>query len=118
VWSGNGVGAEIEAALRQVDAAWEDAGRATPPTRVAGFWYSLARDGQQRLQSYVYDYLEVFSPDVARAVSRTMDRSSPDRVNESLDAMEELGCDECYLVPATCDLAEVERAAELVAKRG
>jgi hypothetical protein len=31
--------------------------------------------------------------------------------------MEELGCDECFLVPATSDRAEVERAAEVVARR-
>ena len=36
----------------------------------------------------------------------------------SPDAMEELGCEEVFLVPATADLAEVERAAEIVARRG
>ena len=118
VWSGNGVGSEIQHFLGMVDEAWQDAGRDSEPRRVAGFWYSLAPDAQQRLQSYVYDYLEVLSKDVARAMSGMMDRSTPDRVMESLDAMEELGCDECFLVPATCDIAEVERAAELIAKRG
>ena len=46
-----------------------------------------------------------------------MNRSTPDAVRESLDAMEELGCDEVFLVPATCELAELEQAAELVARR-
>jgi alkanesulfonate monooxygenase SsuD/methylene tetrahydromethanopterin reductase-like flavin-dependent oxidoreductase (luciferase family) len=117
VWSGNGVKAEIEHFLRMVDGAWEEAGRDREPTRVAGFWYSLAPNAQERLQQYVFDYIKVLSEDAARAMSSMMDRSTPDRVMESLDAMEELGCEECFLVPATCDIAEVERAAELVAKR-
>jgi alkanesulfonate monooxygenase SsuD/methylene tetrahydromethanopterin reductase-like flavin-dependent oxidoreductase (luciferase family) len=117
LWSSNGVKGEIEHLLRGVDAAWRGAGRAGEPRRVAGFWYSLAPNAQERLQRYVYDYLEVLSADAARALSRAVNRSTPDRVLESLDALEELGCDECFLVPATSDLSEVERAAELVAKR-
>jgi alkanesulfonate monooxygenase SsuD/methylene tetrahydromethanopterin reductase-like flavin-dependent oxidoreductase (luciferase family) len=117
LWSGNGVRAEIAHFIDQVDRAWEEAGRSETPRRVAGFWYSLADDGQARLSSYVYDYIKVLGEDAARAMSAGVDRSSPDAVRASLDAMEELGCDECFLVPATADLAEVERAAELLARR-
>lgn len=117
LWSGNGVRGEIARGIEKVDAAWADAERDTPPRRVAGFWFSLAPDSQKRLQSYVYDYIRVLSEDAAKAMASAMNRSTPDAVRESLDAMEELGCDECYLVPATSDLAEVERAAEIVAKR-
>jgi alkanesulfonate monooxygenase SsuD/methylene tetrahydromethanopterin reductase-like flavin-dependent oxidoreductase (luciferase family) len=118
MWSGNGSAAEISGQLARVDAAWADARRETAPRRVAGFWFSLANDGQQRLSSYVYGYLKVLSEDVARAMAKAMDRSTPDRVLESLDAMEELGCDEVFLVPATSEPVEVERAAEIVARRG
>jgi alkanesulfonate monooxygenase SsuD/methylene tetrahydromethanopterin reductase-like flavin-dependent oxidoreductase (luciferase family) len=117
VWSGNGVKSEIAHFLEMVDAAWEDAGRETPPRRVAGFWYSLAPNSQERLTSYVYDYIKVLGEPAARAMSKMVNRSTPDAVRESLDAMESLGCDECFLVPATSELAEVERAAELLAKR-
>jgi alkanesulfonate monooxygenase SsuD/methylene tetrahydromethanopterin reductase-like flavin-dependent oxidoreductase (luciferase family) len=117
VWSGNGVKSEIAHFLEMVDAAWEDAGRETPPRRVAGFWYSLAPNSQERLTSYVYDYIKVLGEPAARAMSKMVNRSTPDAVRESLDAMESLGCDECFLVPATSELAEVDRAAELLAKR-
>jgi alkanesulfonate monooxygenase SsuD/methylene tetrahydromethanopterin reductase-like flavin-dependent oxidoreductase (luciferase family) len=117
VWSGNGAKSEIAHFLEMVDAAWEDAGRDTPPRRVAGFWCSLAPNAQERLTQYVYDYIKVLGEPAARAMSKMVNRSTPDAVLESLDAMESLGCDECFLVPATSDLAEVERAAELLAKR-
>ena len=117
MWSGNGVKNEIAGSIERVDAAWTQAGRDTVPRRVAGFWFSLAPNSQQRLQSYVYDYIKVLSENAARAMAKGMNRSTPDAVRESLDAMEELGCDECYLVPATCEIAEVERAAEIVASR-
>ena len=36
---------------------------------------------------------------------------------ESLAEMEAAGCEETFLVPATADVAEVERAAELIDRR-
>jgi len=117
MWSGNGVKQEIARAIEMVDSAWSQAERETPPRRIAGFWFSLASDSQRRLQQYVYDYIKVLSEDAAQAMAKAMNRSTADAVRESLDAMEELGCDECYLVPATCEIAEVERAAEIVARR-
>ena len=89
-----------------------------PPRRIGGFWYALAtRDPLQKLQSYVYDYVSYSGDAPARAMSSRMDRATPDAVRASLDDLETAGCDEVFLVPATAELAEVERAAEIVAKR-
>ena len=89
-----------------------------PPRRIGGFWYSLApRDPLAKLQSYVYDYVSYFGDAPARAMSNLMDRATPDAVRQSLDDLEAAGCDEVFLVPATAELAEVERAAEIVGKR-
>ena len=117
MWSGNGQKHEIDKMIKQADACWEDAGRDTKPTRITGFWASLADNAAERLPAYVYDYVKVLSPEFAAAMSKGMDRCTPDRINASLDAMEELGCEETYLVPATCDLADIDRLSELVAKR-
>ncbi len=46
-----------------------------------------------------------------------MTRSTPDAVREALDTMEELGAEECLLVPATQNMAEVDGAAEILARR-
>jgi alkanesulfonate monooxygenase SsuD/methylene tetrahydromethanopterin reductase-like flavin-dependent oxidoreductase (luciferase family) len=117
MWSGNGVRAEIEQAIHQVERCWAEAGRKEEPRRVAGFWCTLAENSQERLQSYVYDYMKFLGPEFAGAFSKTMDRSSPEKINESIDAMEELGCDELFLVPATSDLQDIEALSNLVAKR-
>ena len=63
-------------------------------------------------------YAGVMGPKAtARGMASMMDRASPDAVRASLDDLEAAGCDEVFLVPATAELAEVERAAEIVAKR-
>lgn len=116
-WSGNGESEEIRRQLEMGKVAWEEAGRQTAPRRVVGFWFSLASDGERRLSQYVFEYLKVFGESAARAIAKTMTRSTPDAVREALDAMEELGAEECLLVPATQDLAEVDQAAEILASR-
>ncbi len=116
-WSGNGRKSEIARILELADRSWAETGRDEAPRRLAGFWYSLAPDGQRRLQEYVYEYIKVLGEPLARAMAKGVDRSTPDSVRKSLDAMEELDCEEVFLVPATAELAEVERAAELVATR-
>ena len=50
-------------------------------------------------------------------MAKGVDLSTPENVTASLDAMEALGCDEVFLVPATSELAEIDGAAELVARR-
>jgi len=114
VWSPNGEQAEIGGMLERCEAAWEEAGRDTRPRRVGGFWFSLVDDAQPRLQEYVYRYLIGLGEDIASAMSKRVHRSSSDAVREGLDNLAEAGCDEMFLVPATSDLAEIERAAGLV----
>ena len=63
---------------------------------------------------------EILPPGVesrAQATARAMKASSPDAIRAALDAIEAEGADECLLVPATLEIAEVERAAELIARR-
>lgn len=118
VWSGNGVKSEIAHLLEQTDRAWEAAGRDRPPRRVGGFWYSLAPDDALgKLRGYVHDYILFHGERAARAMAERMDRATPEAVQASLDDLEAAGCDEVFLVPATAELAEVERAAEIVARR-
>jgi alkanesulfonate monooxygenase SsuD/methylene tetrahydromethanopterin reductase-like flavin-dependent oxidoreductase (luciferase family) len=118
VWSGNGEKSEIARLLAQSDRAWETAQRERPPRRIGGFWYSLApHDALGKLRRYVYDYVAYFGEAPARAMASQMNRATPDAVRRSLDDLEAAGCDEVFLVPATAERAEVERAAEIVAGR-
>jgi alkanesulfonate monooxygenase SsuD/methylene tetrahydromethanopterin reductase-like flavin-dependent oxidoreductase (luciferase family) len=117
-WSGNGVAKEMEEQQARVVSAWEEAGREEPPERVAGFWYSLAPNADEKLKAYVYKYIKVIGEAPARAMARAVDRSSPDAVRASLDAYEELGVEECWLNSATAETAEIDNLLEVIEQRG
>ena len=70
---------------------WEKAGRTGSPQRVAGFWYSLAPNADEKLKAYVYKYIKLLGEAPAKAMAKMVDRSSPDAVRASLDAYEETG---------------------------
>lgn len=118
VWSGNGEKAEIARLLAQTERAWAEAKRERRPRRIGGFWCSLASgDALAKLRSHVYDYVAYLGEAPARAMAAAMNRATPDAVSRAIDDLEAAGCDEVFLVPATAELAEVERAAELMARR-
>ena len=112
----NGEAHEIRSMQQMADNAWDQAGRADRPYRMAGFWCSLARDSDQRLKSYVHEYLRIAGDDMARTVASMMTRSNTDAVRKAVDAYQELGVDEIMFVPATADIEEVERLAELIGR--
>ena len=116
-WSGNGEQDELERSFAMADAAWERAGQAQRPYRLGGFWYTLAEDGQRKLYDYVYDYLAIAGPEIATMMAQSVHRSSADAVAEALDNAEAAGCEELFLVPATAEIAEVERVAEIIDRR-
>ncbi len=94
--------------------AWQDAGRSTRPYFMGGFWYSLADDAKNQLHRYVYDYLKVFGDHEANKIAQGMVMHDPGAVRSGIEAMNELGCDEIQLVPATAEIAEVEKLAKLL----
>ncbi len=117
-WSGNGVAEEMKEQQERVMNAWQDAGRDTAPERVAGFWYCLAPNADEKLKAYVYKYIKVMGDEIAKWMASMVDRSTPDAVRASLDAYEELGVEECWLNTATSELAELDGLLEVMEKRG
>ncbi len=117
-WSGNGVAAEMKQQYQWVSESWAKAGRTTAPRRIGGFWYSLAPNADERLKAYVYKYIKVMGDAAAKHVARSVDRSTPERVLESLEAYAELGYEECWLNSATSEIAEIENLVALMQKRG
>lgn len=99
------------------DSAWSESGRDTKPFKMGGFWYSLADNGEQALKNYVFDYLKIMGEKEARDVANSMTRFTPEAILDAINGIEELGCEELFLVPATADIAEVDRMANLLAKR-
>ena len=99
------------------DKAWQESGREQKPYRMGGFWYSLADNAQSALSDYVFDYLKTFGEDDARKIAKTMTMHDPIAIKDGLDAIEALGCDEIQLVPASAEVAEVDRLANMLAGR-
>ncbi|WP_116363953.1 LLM class flavin-dependent oxidoreductase [Parahaliea mediterranea] len=116
-WSGNGEQGELANAFALANRAWANAGREQPPYRLGGFWYSLADNAEQRLYDYVYDYLDIAGAEIATAMARSVHRHNADAVREALDNAEAAGCEEVFVVPATADLAEIDRLSDLLARR-
>lgn len=116
-WSGNGNPEEVRAIYERADRAWEEAGRDTAPRRLAGFWYTLADDGEVRLYDYVYGYVRMFGDAIASGMAKSCTRHNADAVARALDGLEAEGCEEVFLVPATGELREVDGAAEILARR-
>jgi alkanesulfonate monooxygenase SsuD/methylene tetrahydromethanopterin reductase-like flavin-dependent oxidoreductase (luciferase family) len=116
-WSGNGEEQELSRTFAMADAAWERAGRDHMPYRMGGFWYTLADNGQQKLYDYVYEYLAIAGPEIATMMAESVHRNSADAVLAALDNAEAAGCEELFMVPATADIAEVDRLCELLARR-
>lgn len=117
-FSMNGEKHEVEKLLTMADNAWQESGRDKPPRRVSGFWYCLADKPQEKLHEYVYDYMIFAGEEIANMIADSMTRFDEGAINEALDALEELGAEECWLCPATADIAEINRMTELLAKRG
>lgn len=116
-WSGNGEKEELQRTFAMADAAWQRAERKQTPYRMGGFWYTLADNGQKKLYDYVYEYLAIAGPEIATMMAKSVHRSSADAVREALDNAEAAGCEELFVVPATAELAEIERLGELLARR-
>lgn len=94
--------------------SWKEAGRNTAPQLVGGFWYSLADDGENKLKSYVYDYLKVLGDGLANGVAASMTRFTPETIREGIDNVKACGADEIMLVPATAEINELERLIKLL----
>ncbi len=116
-FSGNGEQTEIANTLAMADSAWEQAGRDSSPYKIGGFWYSLTDDGQKKLYDYVYNYLLIAGEDIAKWMADNAHRSNEDAVKQALDGLEAAGCEEAMMSPVTGELAEIDRLAEIIAKR-
>lgn len=95
---------------------WIDAGRVETPYFAGGFWYSLNDNAESSLQNYVFEYLRTFGDEHARKTAQTMTRHNTDAVLEALIGMQDAGVDEVFMVPASCDICEIDRLEKLLIK--
>jgi len=107
--------AEVRRAFAAADEAWRDAGNDAGPRRVTGFWYALGDGARERLQRYVFEYLEVFGEPAARALAAGARIHSREAFRDAVAEIREAGCDELILVPTHSDPAELDRTIEALA---
>jgi hypothetical protein len=107
----------LERAFAMADEAWGRNNREQKPYRMGGFWYTLADNGQQRLYDYVYEYLAIAGPEIATMMAESVHRSNSDAVLAAINNAEAAGCEELFMVPATADIAEIDRLCEILARR-
>lgn len=104
----------VGAAYERIRTAWAAAGRAEPPHISASLWYALGDDAAERLSGYCYDYMRVFGDDLARDLAAATTCHTPQALRDAVTTLDELGCDELFLVPTTTDVTELDRTREVL----
>jgi alkanesulfonate monooxygenase SsuD/methylene tetrahydromethanopterin reductase-like flavin-dependent oxidoreductase (luciferase family) len=111
-WIAGGGGADMFAGLAdRVRKAWTDAGREGAPRLAALGYYALGPDADSLASGYLRDYY-AFLGDYAGQVAAgalTTEAAVRDTVSRFADA----GCDELILFPASPDLDQLHRLADL-----
>ena len=116
-FSGNGERVEIGSTFALASDAWAQTGRSDAPYQMGGFWYTLQDGGAQILYDYVYNYLAIAGPEVAKYMADLAHRSDADAVKEALDNLEAAGCEEIMLSPVTAELSEIDRLVDIIETR-
>ena len=100
------------AAFDRVRAAWRDAGRTDAPHLSASLWYALGDGADERLRDYGHSYMRIFGDDLASAMAGALATSTPTALAEAVRTLDDLGCDELFLVPTTADVTELDRTRD------
>jgi alkanesulfonate monooxygenase SsuD/methylene tetrahydromethanopterin reductase-like flavin-dependent oxidoreductase (luciferase family) len=109
--------AEAEQLVRDAEAAWREAGRTARPYCTTSFWFALGPDAHERLDRYARRYLAVFGDAAARALAARCLSAGDDALRTALRNLRDAGIDECFLVPTTADVTELDRLQGAVALR-
>jgi alkanesulfonate monooxygenase SsuD/methylene tetrahydromethanopterin reductase-like flavin-dependent oxidoreductase (luciferase family) len=110
-------GGEPESLLktwRQIERAWQEAGRAGKPRWVGASYFALGPNAGDHANRYInanYGY----NPDLAARRLRTLP-ASPVAVEEAIKRQGDMGVDEFILRPCADDLDQMDRLAEIAAR--
>jgi alkanesulfonate monooxygenase SsuD/methylene tetrahydromethanopterin reductase-like flavin-dependent oxidoreductase (luciferase family) len=105
-------GTATAAAFARIRQAWTNAGRTDAPHISASLWYALGEGADDRLRSYCYDYMRIMGEDTAKGFASLVSCSTADALRTSVDTLEQLGCDELFLVPTTTEVDELTRTRD------
>lgn len=103
--------------FRDVETAWQTAGRAQAPRLVTGSFVALGDGAKSTLREFAARYLHVFSPELATSLAEAMPLHEPSRLIDLLDEVEAQGADEFIVVPATSDPRMLDELTAVVMSR-
>lgn len=106
----------VAAAFERIRAAWRAAGRDDAPRLSASLWFALGPGAEGRLRGYCVDDLRSVGERVTRAMAARATCHTPEVLRQAVGTLEQLGCDELFLVPTTADVAELERTREALGR--
>jgi len=109
------LGEDAAGTFAKVDAAWDRAGRDTPPRHITSFWYALGDDGPARLHAYARRYLGIFGAEIADAMAGACSAHGVGAVRDAIKRLEDAGCDELLLVPTSADPGELDELLDALA---
>lgn len=110
-WTAGGGGPEMAAAMiKNVQAAWRDAGRAGVPRLGALVYFGIGREDESRaaLRRY-YGFLPDWVEGIVESAVRT-----PDALRATVDAYAGVGITELAFIPTVASLDQVDRLADAV----
>jgi len=114
-WTLDGNRDVMASAFEMIRAAWRDAGRAEPPHLSSSIWYALGADAESQLRSYAFDYLKIFSDEIAKGAASMTTCVDADALRTAVANARDAGADEFFLVPTTSDPDELARTVDVLA---
>lgn len=105
---------EVADAFGMTREAWSAAGRAAPRL-VTGAYACLGPDAEATLHAFAERYLAIFGSKAAAAMAARVPLHSEAALASFLRGVAAEGADECILIPASGDVALLDRLADVVA---
>lgn len=102
----------VGATYARIRDAWRDAGRDDAPHISASLWYALGDGASERLSGYCADYMRIFGEELADMMAGMTTCNTPEALRSAVAALEQVGCDELFLVPTTADVTELDRTRD------
>ena len=110
---GGGDPEKMAALWRQIEAAWDAAGRSGRPRWVTGSYYSLGPRAEENADAYIQASYG-FSPDLVKR-NRGNIPTTPQSLRDQIRRREDMGATEYLLRPVVEDLTALDELADAVA---
>jgi alkanesulfonate monooxygenase SsuD/methylene tetrahydromethanopterin reductase-like flavin-dependent oxidoreductase (luciferase family) len=104
--------ARVPPTFEAVTNAWRAAGRAGAPRLLAGVYFALGDEVQERSRDALLSFYAPGGERLAEAMASTV-CTSPEAIREAIAGIEAMGADEVFFWPSVGDRDQLERLAEV-----